>query len=417
MKKYNTKINVYDAAKARIKDAILHFDDYYVSFSGGKDSGVLLNLVIEAATELNRLPVKTVFSDLECVFSETVRYTQTMMERPEVDPYWLCFDEIDENASSVFERYYRMWDREHKEKWVRPMPDMPYVINNDNCPPELWKYLNLDSMDNWSIEPFGEYLCDISGAKNICNFLGIRSVESYGRHMIVATASNRNKYNQFTYKTKDSERTWISVPIYDWEFADVWLYFHKNKLDYNHVYDDFFQLGIPESQMRTCFAFGEEQKKQLHIWQKIEPQTWNRLVQRVEGANFGKIYNHTNMNRGKIKKPDNITWKEYLDILMNELPPLTRSNFEDKFKITFRYHKVYYEEKEGISPEIYIQDSRADERDMKKKGWPGKIFITYEDLCNAIIKRDFVFKKYGFGYSKKMDERITKMQNEWRKAL
>jgi len=46
MKKY-IDINVYDAAMQRIEFIFLNFEKVYVSFSGGKDSGVLLNIVID----------------------------------------------------------------------------------------------------------------------------------------------------------------------------------------------------------------------------------------------------------------------------------------------------------------------------------------------------------------------------------
>jgi predicted phosphoadenosine phosphosulfate sulfurtransferase len=418
MKRYQD-INVYDAALKRIEDAILHFEDFYVSFSGGKDSGVLINLVIEVARKLDRLPVKTVFSDLEVIFSETERYTRHIMELPEVEPYWLCIEELDDNGSSVYERYFKIWDHTKKDIWVRPMPDMDYVINLDNCPEGFRKYLKLDNIEHWSLENFGEYLCDLSGASKICNFIGMRSLESYGRHMAVATQKHRTKLNNHTYLTKDeARRTWTCLPIYDWDYTDIWHYYAITGKDYNRVYDSMYRMGLAHSQMRTCSAFGEEQKKSLWMWQVIEPETWDKMVRRVAGANFGKIYNHTNINRGKVVKPKNITWKEYLDILLAQLPPLTRSNFEEKFKITFRYHKVMYEEKEGISPDIYIQDSRKKAREVSTEtGLSIKYFISYETLCAAIIKRDFVFKQYGFGYSNKMSERIKNMQERWDSKL
>ncbi len=40
-------INVYDAANERIKYIFQNFKRVYVSFSGGKDSGVMINLVID----------------------------------------------------------------------------------------------------------------------------------------------------------------------------------------------------------------------------------------------------------------------------------------------------------------------------------------------------------------------------------
>ena len=40
-------MNVYTEAQKRIDTIFKEFDNIYVSFSGGKDSGVMLNLVID----------------------------------------------------------------------------------------------------------------------------------------------------------------------------------------------------------------------------------------------------------------------------------------------------------------------------------------------------------------------------------
>ena len=413
MGKEYLNIDVYTAAKQRIREMIEKFDDFYVSFSGGKDSGVLLETVIEVAREMNRLPVKAVFSDLEVIFKETTDYVTRMFDREEVQGYWLCLEELDENGSSIFERYFKIWDKTKKEKWIHQPPNKNYVITDDNCPEKLRKYLQPDKLEYWSIEHFGEYLCDELGVNNICNFIGMRGQESYGRYMCIKVEKNRTKVNGYTYKTKASgERTFISLPIYDWTYSDIWHYYAIKSADYNKIYDKMLKLGLSYPQMRTCSALGEEQKKTLYYWKIFEPETFEKMLQRVEGVNFGSIYNHTNINRGKIHKPENITWKEYLNILMAELPEDVRANFKEKFDITFRYHKVMYEEKEGLSPDFYILDSRKDEKEMIKKGYPAKYFIVYEDFCNAIIKRDFVFKKYGFGYSQKMSKRIEEMQRK-----
>ena len=47
MIKQHLKQNVYEAFLERLKFIFEEFDNIYISFSGGKDSGLLLNLVLD----------------------------------------------------------------------------------------------------------------------------------------------------------------------------------------------------------------------------------------------------------------------------------------------------------------------------------------------------------------------------------
>ena len=47
MKKKYLDLNVYDSLQLRLKFIFEEFDNIFVSFSGGKDSGLLLNLVLD----------------------------------------------------------------------------------------------------------------------------------------------------------------------------------------------------------------------------------------------------------------------------------------------------------------------------------------------------------------------------------
>ena len=47
MRKGYQKMNVYNAVQERFHYLFTEFENIYVSFSGGKDSGVLLNLILD----------------------------------------------------------------------------------------------------------------------------------------------------------------------------------------------------------------------------------------------------------------------------------------------------------------------------------------------------------------------------------
>ena len=74
MKEAITK-NVYELAKERIDFIFKEFDNIYVSFSGGKDSGVLLNLCIDhiRKNKLNR-KIGVYFMDYEVQYKMTIDY-------------------------------------------------------------------------------------------------------------------------------------------------------------------------------------------------------------------------------------------------------------------------------------------------------------------------------------------------------
>ena len=60
MKTYLNK-DVYTSAIERYEYIFTNFDRVCISFSNGKDSGVLLNLAIEVARRLNKLPVNILY--------------------------------------------------------------------------------------------------------------------------------------------------------------------------------------------------------------------------------------------------------------------------------------------------------------------------------------------------------------------
>ena len=85
--------NVYDALQNRFHFIFKEFNNIFVSFSGGKDSGLLLNLTLDFQKKFYPDKKIGVFhQDFEAQYSATTDYVERTFTRIEkdVEPYWVC---------------------------------------------------------------------------------------------------------------------------------------------------------------------------------------------------------------------------------------------------------------------------------------------------------------------------------------
>ena len=75
MKKEYSEMNVYDALQERFEFLFKEFTNIYISFSGGKDSGLLLNLLMDFKRKYYPDRVIGVFhQDFEAQYTLTTEY-------------------------------------------------------------------------------------------------------------------------------------------------------------------------------------------------------------------------------------------------------------------------------------------------------------------------------------------------------
>ena len=126
--------NVYDMAKERFRSLFTRFDKVFVSFSGGKDSTIVLNLALDVAKEIDYGPVDVLFVDEEVNTPETVAYMHRVRERPDVRLKWACLPILHRNACSREQTWWACWEEEARDRWVRSMPDVPELVTVDMVP-------------------------------------------------------------------------------------------------------------------------------------------------------------------------------------------------------------------------------------------------------------------------------------------
>jgi predicted phosphoadenosine phosphosulfate sulfurtransferase len=325
LKKYQDA-DVLTAARERIRFTFDNFERVYVSFSGGKDSGVLLHLVMEEAIRRGR-KVGVLIIDLEAQYAATIDHLHEMVEMyaEHIDLWWCCVPLLLRNAVTNFEPRWMCWDESKRELWVRDMPkcaktakDLPWFVPGM----EFEEFIIL----------FGAWYG--RGALT-AGCIGIRADESLNRFRTIAIW-DKEMCDGKRYTTRIEDQVYYVYPIYDWRTEDIWrFYAHYPHLPHNRIYDQMHKAGVSISQQRLCQPYGDDQRKGLWLYHILEPQTWFKLIARVNGANSGAVYiqergNITGYN--KITKPEGHTWQSFCNLLLQSLPAKTRSHYMGRFR-------------------------------------------------------------------------------------
>ena len=291
-------MNVLDAALDRIHNLYSQFDTVVVSFSGGKDSTTILNLCIEVATKIGRLPVEAVFIDEEALTDETIDYVRRVNALPTVNLKWYCLPVKHRNACSRTEIYWFPWDPDKKDLWVRPMP-----------PEGITKLKNFTK----GIDTHAEVIPMYYGLKygRVADVTGLRAEESIRRRRM---AENDRLECYIGEKPLGSSKgnVWHCYPIYDWKSEDVWLYAGLRGFDYNRVYDTYSAMGMPLIKQRVAPPWGEEPLRSLHQYAECAPELWAKMINRVPGCNTAARYGNTELYGINLKSPpEGMTWEMF----------------------------------------------------------------------------------------------------------
>ena len=123
IKKYQS-YSVLEAARERIKIIFDNFEKICISFSGGKDSTVMMHLMMEEAIKRDR-KVGCLIIDLEAQYKDTIDHLMNMVKLYEehIDLHWAALPMALRNAVSNYEPQWCCWDEDKKDAWVRQKPE------------------------------------------------------------------------------------------------------------------------------------------------------------------------------------------------------------------------------------------------------------------------------------------------------
>lgn len=421
MPKIYTDKNVYDAAVERLQTVYQEFDNYYFSVSGGKDSSIMLQLAAEEARKAGR-KISVLYIDLEAQYSATIEHIHELIDctKDIVDNwYWIAMPLSLRNAVSAIQPKWICWDKKDKKKWVRPMPKLSKkvypnvtIINEDNFPEE-WRWFNRGMEFEEFILWFAKWFNEEHGGKTAAG-IGIRSDESLNRFRTIMS-STKERYQDFGWTTRvrvgnRALNCWNFYPLYDWRTEDDWTAVAKFDLKFNYVYELMYKNGVSIHDQRLCQPYGDDQRKGLDQFRYLEPETWERVLNRVEGVNFGNIYCRSSLlGELKSEKPENLTWEQYAVFLLESLAlyaPEVRDHYYKKIKTFMKWH----DEKEGV-PVDEIPEEADPKLESTKKA------ASWRRIARAIEKNDFWMSRLSFGETKSDVQKLFELKKKYRDII
>jgi len=357
----------------------------------------MLHLVMDEATKRKK-KVGVLFVDLEGQYKLTIDHITECYEmyKDFIDPYWVCLPIHLRNAVSQFQPHWICWDEDAEDDWVRRPPAM--AITDQSFFPFFRHGMEFEEF----VPEFGHWY---GGGKLTACFVGIRTQESLNRWRTIA-AGKKQSMDGKCWTSWMSRALYNAYPIYDWKTEDDWIYAAKFGKPYNKLYDRMYQAGLTIHQMRICQPYGDDQRKGLWLFHVIEPETWAKVVARVNGANQGALYAQESGNilgRITISKPAGHTWESFAKLLLASMPPRTREHYENKVAVF-----LHWWEERG-----YSRGGIPDDGDLEKTA------PNWKRICKALLRNDYWCKGLSFSQHKstaytKYLKIMKKRRQQWR---
>lgn len=407
-KKYLEK-NVLEATIERLETIFDEFENVYFSLSGGKDSSIMVQLAnIVAKRKKKKFDV--LFIDLEAQYKNTIEHIEELKQLSQIrDFYHIALPLALRNAVSILQPKWICWEEESKDLWVRKMPED--AINIDNCPFEWFK--KGEEFEDFIIQ-FADWYQKKYKTKAACG-IGIRTDESLNRFRTIAFQDKKitYKYYNWTTKLKVNDKhidVYNFYPIYDWKTEDIWGAVSILDLKYNYIYELMYKNGLSIYEQRLCQPYGDDQRNGLNQFKALEYETWGKVLNRVNGVNFGNIYCKTTaLGNIKSSKPEFMKWQEYTVFLLESIGIYNRDLMLHYYKKIKKF-MIWYKNKYGIEVKDIPETAECKLENQKKA-------ISWRRIARAIEKNDFYLRRLSFAQTKSDDKELQRLIHKWDNLL
>ena len=292
----------------RVRNVFSNGLPVYMSFSGGKDSICMADIVYKLIErkEINPEQLTVIFIDEEaiydCVIEMTKRWRKKfLMAGAQFRWYCLpvkqvsCFNQLTNDESWI------TWEPGKENCWVRQPPS--FAIRNS-------PYLKGIGKENYQ-----EFLPKVT--KDGIMMTGVRASESIQRLQYMACL---NLGRQGITGTN------TIYPIYDWRDNDIWKYIYDNHLDIPDAYMWLYSCGVNRRALRISNFFGIDSLQGMRHIAETDPQLWARIERREPNAYMtllywdSEMYKRSTRTRQKNEGEKEKDYKELCRILLFEEP-------------------------------------------------------------------------------------------------
>ena len=317
VKRIKSTMDVVTAARIRIKNVFSNGLKVYMSFSGGKDSLVMADIVLKliSSGEIDPKLLTVLFVDEEAMYESAIEKVEEWRRKfllVGATFSWYCIEVKHFSAYNQLtsDESYTCWDHTKQDVWVRRPP--PFAIRNH---PQL-----RPGIDNYQ-----SFLPKVTGDGIM--LVGVRASESVQRLQYMAQL-NVGAGSSITGKN-------MIYPIYDWKTVDIWLYLKENRIDIPVIYLWMYQADVNKNQLRICQLFSVDCVGSLIHIAEYEPGLWERILRREPNAYLAMLYWDSELYRRSSKqRRETEEPKDYKALLMQMLfgdpdrhftTPLTRN--------------------------------------------------------------------------------------------
>lgn len=265
-------MSVVDAAALRIRNVFSNGLPVYMSFSGGKDSICMADIVLRLIQrgEIDGKQLTVIFIDEEAIYDCVIELTKLwrkkfLMVGSQFRWYCLplkqvsCFNQLTNDESWI------TWEPGKEALWVRKPPAFA-IMRSPYLP-------GIGAMNYQTFLP--------RVTKDGIMLTGVRAAESVQRLQYMSTL---NLGRQGITGTN------TIYPIYDWKDNDIWMYIRDHHIDIPEAYLWLYQSGVGRPMLRISNFFGIDSLQGLRHVAETDPDLWERIERREPNAYMTLLY-------------------------------------------------------------------------------------------------------------------------------